>query len=82
MIYSTLSASVHNIKTATTISLLVVGIATVPAFICWMAWQEKTGNPALIPNSFWQNLSFTSVCIMILFSTAVINGMEVYVSLL
>ncbi|TIA07525.1 MFS general substrate transporter [Aureobasidium pullulans] len=78
---ATLSASVHNIKTATTISLLVVGIATVPAFICWMAWQEKTGKPALIPNSFWQNLSFTSVCIMILFSTAVINGMEVYVSL-
>ncbi|KAG2167970.1 hypothetical protein JADG_007709 [Aureobasidium aubasidani] len=78
---ATLSASVRNIKTATTISLLVVGIATVPAFICWMAWQEKTGKPALIPNSFWQNLSFTSVCIMILFSTAVINGMEVYVSL-
>ncbi|KAI4730327.1 MFS general substrate transporter [Aureobasidium sp. EXF-10728] len=77
----TLSADVANIKTATTISLLIIGVATVPAFVCWMNYQVKHDRPALIPNSFWRDFSFTSICIMILFNTAVTNGMEVFASL-
>ncbi|KAG9738999.1 MFS general substrate transporter, partial [Aureobasidium melanogenum] len=78
---ATLSADVNNIKTATTISLLIIGVATIPAFVCWMNYQVKHDRPALIPNSFWRDFSFTSICIMILFNTAVTNGMEVFVSL-
>ncbi|KAG9813775.1 MFS general substrate transporter, partial [Aureobasidium melanogenum] len=52
---ATLSANVNNIKTATTISLLIVGIATIPAFVCWMKYQVKHNRPALIPNSFWRD---------------------------
>ncbi|KAI5240591.1 MFS general substrate transporter [Aureobasidium subglaciale] len=78
---ATLSADVDNIRSATTIALLIIGVATVPAFIYWMNYQVKHGRPALIPNSFWRNVSFTSICIMILFNTAVINGMEVFASL-
>jgi hypothetical protein len=47
-----------------------------------MNYQVKHDRPALIPNSFWRDFSFTSICIMILFNTAVTNGMEVFVSLL
>ena len=78
----TLSADVDNIKTAKTIALLIIGLATVPTFVCWMNHQVKHKRPALIPNSFWCDFSFTSICIMILFNTAVTNGMEVFASLL
>jgi hypothetical protein len=78
----TLSAHVDNIKTAKTIALLVIGLATVPTFVVWMNHQVKNNRPALIPNSFWRDFSFTSICIMILFNTAVTNGMEVFASLL
>ena len=78
---ATLSADVNNIRKATTISLLVLGAATIPAFVWWMDFQVKNNRPALIPNSFWRNSTFTSICIMILFSSAVTNGMEVFASL-
>lgn len=78
----TLSADVENIKTAKTIALLIIGLATVPAFVVWMNHQVKHQRPALIPNAFWRDFSFTSICIMILFNTAVTNGMEVFASLL
>ncbi|KAI4831994.1 MFS general substrate transporter [Aureobasidium sp. EXF-8845] len=78
---ATLSADVDNIKTAKTIALLVIGLATVPTFVVWMNHQVKNNCPALIPNSFWRDFSFTSICIMILFNTAVTNGMEVFASL-
>ncbi|KAI4844213.1 MFS general substrate transporter [Aureobasidium sp. EXF-8845] len=78
---ATLSADVDNIKTAKTIALLVIGLATVPTFVVWMNHQVKNNRPALIPNSFWRDFSFTSICIMILFNTAVTNGMEVFASL-
>jgi hypothetical protein len=54
----------------------------IPAFLGWMKWREKTGKPALIPNSLWQNTAFSSICIMVLFSWAVLNGMETILSLL
>ncbi|QRD83121.1 putative aminotriazole resistance protein [Aspergillus flavus] len=47
----------------------------------WMNWREKIGKPALIPNSLWQNTAFSSICIMVLFSWAVLNGMETILSL-
>jgi hypothetical protein len=77
-----LSADIDNIHRASSIVLLIVSAASVPAFVGWMHHQVKHGRPALIPNSFWRSSVFTSVCIMVLFSTAVCNCMELYSSLL
>ena len=80
-VLATLSADVENIKKATNIVLLVLSLSLVPAFIAWMHRQEKTGKPALIPNSIWKKKAFTSICIMVLLSNAVVNCMELFSSL-
>ena len=77
-----LSSNIKNIRQASNISLLVLSAASLPAFVWWMHYQVKRNRPALIPNSLWRNSSFTSICVMTLFTTAVSNSMELFSSLL
>ncbi|KAH9873312.1 hypothetical protein J1614_005710 [Plenodomus biglobosus] len=76
-----LSADIHNIRKAPQIVLLIIGLLSAPAFAYWMHFRVKHNRPALIPNHVWQNATFTSICIMILFISAVSNSMELYSSL-
>lgn len=62
--------------------MLVICVLLMPVFILWEQRQERLGKPALIPNSLWRNSVFTNVCLMVMFSWAVINVMELYCSLL
>jgi hypothetical protein len=78
----TLSADINNIHRASNIALLIISAASVPAFVGWMHYQVKHNRTALIPNSLWRSPVFTSSCIMVLFTTAVTNCMELFSSLL
>ncbi|KAI1420908.1 MFS general substrate transporter [Xylaria sp. FL1777] len=80
-VFATLSADVDNIHRASSIAPLIIGGASIPAFIGWMHYQVKRSRTALIPNSLWKSFVFTSSCIMVLFTTAVTNCMELYSSL-
>jgi hypothetical protein len=53
-----------------------------PAFSAWVHYQVKRDKPALIPNSLWKNMSFTSICATVALSNAVLNSMELFASLL
>ena len=64
------------------IILLSTSLALVPAFIYWVGRQERLGRPALIPNSIWKDVPFRAVCLMVLLSFAVMQSMELFVSLL
>ena len=66
----------NNIKTPGNLVMLVICVALIPVFILWENRQERLGKPALIPNSLWRNSVFTNVCLMVMFSWAVINVME------
>ncbi|KAB5555091.1 major facilitator superfamily domain-containing protein [Coniochaeta sp. 2T2.1] len=76
-----LSSDIQEIHKPTNIVLLTLSLSLIPAFIYWMHRQESLSKPALIPNSIWRKLAFTSVSIMILLSTAVMNCMELFCSL-
>ncbi|KAK1236902.1 hypothetical protein MKX08_007850 [Trichoderma sp. CBMAI-0020] len=80
-VLAVLSADIHSIHKASTIALLVVSVVLIPVFIGWMQYREKHQRNALIPNSLWKNWVFTSCCLMVLFTTAVCNCMELYSSL-
>jgi hypothetical protein len=80
--HSILSSDIHSIRRASNIALLIVSAASVAVFVWWMDYQVKHNRMALMPNSLWRNFSFTSICIMMLFSSAVSNGMELFCSLL
>jgi hypothetical protein len=81
-VYSTITDSPSNISTPENVALLCAAGIMIPAFWTWMNWREKNGKPALIPNSLWKNTAFASVCVMVLLSWAVLNGMETILSLL
>lgn len=76
-----LSADVQNIKQPTNIALLTISLGLFPVFGLWMQYQEKRHKPALIPNSLWKNIAFTSICIMVMLCIAVQNSMEQFCSL-
>lgn len=80
-VLATLSAKIENIKKTTNITLLVLSLLLVPAYITWMHRRERAGKPALIPNSIWKKKAFTTICLMVLLSTAVTNCMELFSSL-
>lgn len=61
---------------------MVISVLSVPGFIGWMHHQTKKNRTALIPNSLWRSGVFTSSCIMVLVTNAVITCMELYSSLL
>lgn len=63
-------------------TLLSFSLALVPAFVFWVGRQEGLQKPALVPNSIWKNKAFTTICLMVLLSFAVIQSMELFVSLL
>ncbi|KAJ5333014.1 uncharacterized protein N7506_006797 [Penicillium brevicompactum] len=80
-VFATITDSPSNIRRAENIVLLCAAAIMIPAFMGWMNWREKKGKSALIPTSLWRNTAFTSVCVMVLLSWAVLNGMETILSL-
>lgn len=76
-----ISTDVYKIKEPTSIVLLCLGVLALPLFIGWMHRQHRAGKPALIPNSFWTNSSFATICATIALSFAVLNSLELFASL-
>ena len=77
-----ITSDILHIRQSTNVALLSISAALVPAFIFWVGRQEKLHKPALIPNSIWKNKAFTTICLMVLLSFAVMQTMELFVSLL
>lgn len=80
--FRVMSSGVHNIAIPGNIAALTVGVLLIPSFILWQRRQEKREKPTLIPNSLWNNRTFTTVCLLVIFSYAVVNAMEFFCSLL
>ena len=75
------STDSNNIRQPSTVALLVVSVLLMLLFPMWMRRQEKRGRPALIPNSLWKNLPFTTVCVLTILVWGVQNSMELFSSL-
>ncbi|ORX35560.1 putative MFS transporter [Kockovaella imperatae] len=78
---ATLSTDVTQIKRPESIALLCLAVVSLPLFLTWVHHQVQRGRPALIPNSFWKNLTFTTICGTIVLSFAVLNSLELFASL-
>lgn len=77
-----LSADVGSIKRPENLAMLILSLVLITAFAFWMQRRERHGKPALIPNSMWKKRTFTSICLMLLLSYALVVGMELFSSLL
>ncbi|KAF7713369.1 Uncharacterized protein PECH_004518 [Penicillium ucsense] len=76
-----LSSDIYRIKETASIVILCLAAIALPSFVVWIHYQVQRGRPALIPNSFWKNATFSSICATIALSFAVINSMELFASL-
>ena len=77
-----IATSTSYIRHAEVIALLIISVLLIPVFVLWVGRQERLQQPALIPNSLWRKLPFTSMCIMVLLSYAVMQTMELFCGLL
>lgn len=78
---SILSTDLAAVRSAKTASLLALSVVLLAAFPVWMHYRERAGKPALIPNSLWKNIPFSSVCIMVMLSWGEVNSIEIFSSL-
>ncbi len=76
-----LSADLSSIHHASTAIMLTLSLLLLLSFPVWMHRRQTRNLPALIPNSLWKKLPFTSTCIMVALSYGVMNSMELFSSL-
>uniref|UniRef100_A0A0D2XNW8 Major facilitator superfamily (MFS) profile domain-containing protein n=1 Tax=Fusarium oxysporum (strain Fo5176) TaxID=660025 RepID=A0A0D2XNW8_FUSOF len=76
-----ISTDVYHIKEPGTIVILCLGVLALPLFIGWMHRQHNSDLPVLIPNSFWDNSAFVSICATIALSFGVLTSLELFASL-
>ncbi|KAK0668930.1 major facilitator superfamily domain-containing protein, partial [Cercophora samala] len=55
-----------------------VGLGLLGLFPVWMGVAARSHRPVLIPNGIWKSLSFSSVCLMVMMSYAVMQILELY----
>ncbi|KAG5657334.1 hypothetical protein KAF25_005898 [Fusarium avenaceum] len=79
--FAAISIDVHHITKPCNIVLLCCSLATLPLFFGWMHYQAKRSRPVLIPNAMWTNFAFTTGCINIALSFAVLNSLDLLTSL-
>lgn len=70
-----------SIKEPLNATLLALSLAAIPGFAFWVRHQERRTKPALIPSNLWKT-TFTSICVMITFSYAEMQSVELLASLL
>lgn len=80
--YSTWTGDIANIKSAESISVLIIGLALLPTFALWAYRRETSGKTVLIRNSIWRNKAFSSVCINVFLTWASFNATETFVTFL
>ncbi|RYP10137.1 hypothetical protein DL764_000847 [Monosporascus ibericus] len=80
-VLAVISNDTSSIKEAPQIVLLSIALACIPAFAFWMEQQKRRGKPALIPNSLWKTTAFSSICVMVLLTWAILQSIEYLLSL-
>ncbi|KAM6540366.1 hypothetical protein FALCPG4_002084 [Fusarium falciforme] len=76
-----LSADVETIRQPGSIVMLCLSTIAFLAFVGWVHRQVEAKKPALIPNSLWKNATFSSICVTIALSFAVLTSMKLFCSL-
>ncbi|KAI0503099.1 integral membrane protein [Xylaria bambusicola] len=76
-----LSGSTSAIRAPKNIVLLATSLVLFPVFVFWMHIAAKQKRVVLIPNHLWKQLSFASICVMVMLSYGVLQTMELFCTL-
>lgn len=58
------------------VTMLCLSLALLPVFSIWARYQTKQGRPALIANSLWKTIPFTTVCATVFLVWGSLNASE------
>ncbi|EXA28546.1 hypothetical protein FOVG_19855 [Fusarium oxysporum f. sp. pisi HDV247] len=76
-----ISADIDQIRSPGSLLAVSLSLVTAVLFVFWMHFRVKNGQVALIPNELWKNASFTSICVTVALSFAVLNSLDLVTSL-
>ncbi|KAF5234373.1 hypothetical protein FANTH_12153 [Fusarium anthophilum] len=76
-----ISTNVNRIRSPECLLSLNLSMIMAVLFVYWMHFRVKNGQVALIPNELWKNPCFTSICITVALSFAVLNSLDLVTSL-
>ncbi|KAF2186452.1 MFS general substrate transporter [Zopfia rhizophila CBS 207.26] len=80
-VLAVISSSSSNIRNPINIIILCLAIILIPCFIFWVGRQEARQSPAIIPNSLWRKIEFSSVCAATFLTWAMFNSFGFFVTL-
>ncbi|KAK5655068.1 hypothetical protein OQA88_5967 [Cercophora sp. LCS_1] len=63
------------------LALLILSLILMPGFVWWMHYAEKHRYPVLMPSGLWKRMAFSSICLMVMLSYAVMQVLELYATL-
>lgn len=78
--FSAITDSTKKIASPSSIALIVISAALITAFVLWVGRQERLGKPAIIPNSFWKDRIFTTICLDVFLVGGAFNAQEAITS--
>ncbi|KAI3570814.1 major facilitator superfamily domain-containing protein [Fusarium oxysporum f. sp. albedinis] len=76
-----ISTGIDQVRSPLALVPLSLSMVATALFVYWMHSRVKRNRVALIPNGLWKNLSFTSICITVALSFAVLNSLDLVTSL-
>ncbi|KAF5963547.1 Methylenomycin A resistance [Fusarium coicis] len=76
-----ITTGIDRVRSPVALVSLSLSMVATALFVYWMHSRAKKGHVALIPNGLWKNLPFTSVCITVALSFAVLNSLDLVTSL-
>ncbi|GKT60956.1 hypothetical protein ColTof3_08295 [Colletotrichum tofieldiae] len=71
-----ITTSARKITEPLNITLLTLSVLFLGSFVAWVGRQERRNRPALVPNSFWKNRIFTSICLSVFLVWGAFNATE------
>lgn len=80
--YSVISKDVYGVRDPENIVCICLGALSLPLFVFWVHRQARLGRPALIPNSLWKMIPFSTICGAVAISYGVLVSLELFASLL
>lgn len=80
-VLSVLAHSTAGFKAPTSISLFIVAVALIPAFMMYSKRQERLGRKVIIPPTLWKNQVFTCLCITVFFIWGAFNAVQFFLTL-
>ncbi|EXL40761.1 hypothetical protein FOCG_16705 [Fusarium oxysporum f. sp. radicis-lycopersici 26381] len=76
-----ISTGIDQVRSPLVLVPFSLSMVATALFVYWMHSRVKRNRVALIPNGLWKNLSFTSICITVALSFAVLNSLDLVTSL-